>query len=196
VTDFSKDEMDKLAQRYRSLKAMEEAPSAAQNERTMAGRIRRAMEAKHPGIANAATAQEDGSTKGNDPNAPGGSYDSGAFGGVYSARARDQQAAFTAAQQAAQAAAGRSGWASKLGAFVRGALDEVTLGFALSELVSEVIDLEIESNTRTVHIKVSLPIESAYEAAEMSGGSLDEYARLVGAKIGNELAAAFRASGY
>jgi len=83
-----------------------------------------------------------------------------------------------------------------LGAFVRGALDEVTLGFALSELISEVVDLEIESNTRTVHIKASFPIESAYEAAEMTGGSLDEYARLVGAKIGSELAAAFRASGY
>ncbi len=72
----------------------------------------------------------------------------------------------------------------------------MTLGFALSELISEVVDLEIESNTRTVHIKASFPIESAYEAAEMTGGSLDEYARLVGAKIGSELAAAFRASGY
>jgi len=189
-----KSERDKLTQRYLSLKAMEEAPSAAENERNMAGRIRRAMEAKHPGIEAEASKLANGSAS--DLHAPGGSYDSGSFGGVYSARAQAQNAAFAAAQQAAHAAAGRSGWASKLGAFVRGALDEVTLGFALSELVNDVIDLEIDSNSRTVHIKVSLPIESAYEAAEMTGGSLDEYARLVGTKIGNELAAAFRASGY
>ena len=61
--------------------------------------------------------------------------------------------------------------------------------------MQETTDIEILNNTRTLYIKVRIPVE-VLEDALAAHGSLTEYAHLVGAFVGAELADAFEDSGY
>jgi|TARA_R110000751_G_scaffold242355_3_gene342759 hypothetical protein len=87
-------------------------------------------------------------------------------------------------------------WRDKLREWLTETVEQVTRGLSIVEVVDEDVDVEITSNTRTVHIKIKIPVDSALDVAEETGGSLQEYARLVGLRVGRELAGAFEDSGY
>jgi hypothetical protein len=58
------------------------------------------------------------------------------------------------------------------------------------------VKITIEADQKTVNVSIKIPVSVALEVAENSGGSLGEFSRLVGVRLGNELAKAFEESGY
>ena len=165
--------------RYRKLRAMEQNTGSTPNEKQTARKLREGMERDFPGIAQQAD-WEEREERGDELPGP---YDgSGAFGGIGGEL-------FRAAQM-------QGGWAARVGSFVKGAIHEVNAGLSVSRLVEESVDIEIDGQGSLVKVTVEFPIEAAWAASEMSGGRVEEYARLIGNRIGAELAEAFRQSGY
>ena len=66
----------------------------------------------------------------------------------------------------------------------------------MSRLVEESVDIKITGHGSQVKVTIEFPIEAAWAASDMAGGRIEEYARLIGNRIGVELAEAFRQSGY
>lgn len=164
--------------RYRKLVRMERDPGATPGERDNARRLRARMEAQHPGIRQAAAAAERAEREAAE--APGdpvpGPYDTGAYGPPRPQRPHPNQ----------------PNWGDRLRSFVQAAMDEVGASFTLSDMVRQDAEVEIRSNTRTLHIHVRIPLDGLTQAAEFTGGSMEEYSRLVGLRVGNKLAAALR----
>jgi hypothetical protein len=59
-------------------------------------------------------------------------------------------------------------------------------------MVRQDAEVSIHSNTRTLHIHIRIPLDALTRAAEFSGGSLEEYSRMVGVLVGNRLAETLR----
>ena len=129
--------------------------------------------------ASSAKSWEDREEQGDDLPGP---YDGGAFGGMGGEL-------FRAAQM-------QGGWAARVGTFVKGAIHEVNAGLSVSRLVEESVDIKITGHGSQVKVTIEFPIEAAWAASDMAGGRIEEYARLIGNRIGVELAEAFRQSGY
>jgi hypothetical protein len=74
-------------------------------------------------------------------------------------------------------------------------LEEVADGLNLVEQINEEVNVRISDTSKTVTVKVTFPVELVREIYE-EHGNLDEFSRLVGVKMGEDLAQAFRDSGY
>ena len=161
--------------RYRKLRRMESDNGATPPERDTARRLRQRMESAHPGIRQAA-AQADarehvGSvSEEGDPGGPG-PYETGYYGPPRTTGA---------------------GFGDRLRSFVQSAMDEVGTTFTLSDMVRQDVDIEVRSNTRTLHIHVRIPLDALDRVSDFTGGSLQEYARLVGVRVGSHLSAILR----
>jgi hypothetical protein len=161
--------------RYRKVLRMEQDAGASAGERDNARRLRQRMEAEHPGIRQAATraaAQEgvDDAEKVGASDGPG-PYETGYYGPP-----RPQG----------------GGLGDRLRSFVQAAMDEVGSAFTLSDMIRQDVDIEIQSNTRTLHVHVRIPLDALDRAADFTGGSLQEYARLVGVQVGGYLSSVLR----
>ena len=169
-------------ERWQKLRAMENDNGASPTEKQTARNLRERLEAMHPGVGEK---PKEGTTPFDrqqwteapppPPDTSGRVHPGEAWGG--------------------KAPSGQR-WYNRGADMFKAAMEEVTRGFALNQMVREHADIEIEGNTRTIHIHVRLPLDEVTEIAEMSGGSLQEYARLVGLLVGAELAATFKDSGY
>lgn len=164
--------------RYRKLRRMERDAGASPGERDNARRLRERMEREHPNIRRAASqaAQREQAPREPVP----GPYDTGSYGPP---RPR-------AAEPPPEP--DRPRWGDRLRSFVQTAMDEVGASFTLSDMVRQDTEVEIRSNTRTLHIHVRIPLDGLTRAAEFSGGSLEEYSRMVGVLVGSRLAAILR----
>jgi hypothetical protein len=82
-----------------------------------------------------------------------------------------------------------------LGDTLSGLADEVADGLSLVAQVEEKVKVNISNTRRTITVKVNFPMEVANDVL-LEQGSLDEFSRLVGVKVGAELAQAFRDAEY
>lgn len=158
----------KTVERYLKIKARSSDLSSSDNERDTARRICEKIEQEYPGIKEVAAAYE---------------------AGVHVPPESE-----TTAEQRAEAY--QDTWKDKLREWFTDTVDQVTRGLSIVDVIDEDVEVEITSNTKTIHVKIKIPVDSALEVAEETGGSLQEYARLVGMRVGRELAEAFADSGY
>jgi len=165
-------------ERYRKLIRMERDTSTTQGERDNARRLRQRMEREHPSIQRAASQAEKREQAPREP-VPG-PYDTGSYG---PARARP-------AEPSPETEGPR--WGDRFRSFVQAAMDEVGASFTISDMVRQDVEVEMRSNTRTLHIHVRIPLDALNRAADFSGGSLEEYSRLVGICVGDHLASLLR----
>jgi len=169
--------------RYRKVRRMEQDGGASEGERLNARRLRQRMEAEHPGIRQAA-AQADARER--TPQSPNGApstdgpgpYETGYYG------------------PPREAAPAGGGWGDRLRSFIQAAADEVGMAFHLQDLIRQDVEVEVRSNSRTLHVHVRIPLDGLERAAGYTGGSLQEYARLVGVRVGTQLGALFQREGY
>ena len=159
-------------ERYRKVQARAEDPSSAEAERKAARRVCANMRKRYPGIERAAA---------------GGSGE----GGADTPFASDS---WPTAEQRSQSF--QDTWKDKLRDWFTDTVEQVSRGLSVVEIIDEDVAVEITSNTRTIHVKVKIPWESAEEVADQMGGSLEEYARLVGLRVGRDLAEAFESLDY
>jgi hypothetical protein len=75
-------------------------------------------------------------------------------------------------------------------------VEQVSEGLSITNVVQRQVKITIESDAKTVKISIKIPVDVALQVAEDSGGSLGEFSRLIGVRLGNELAQAFAKSGY
>jgi len=170
--------------RYRKIRAMAADTGAAAAERATARRLLHRMEAEHPTIRSVVAQEEarervDAASKAAPQPAQDGPgpYDTGYYGpGRATTRAE-------------------APWVDRVRSFVRAAVDEVGLSFTVADLIRQDVEIKVSRNRRTVHVHVRIPVESLEDAADHTGGPLDEYARLVGARVGSTLSDLFRRSG-
>ena len=157
---------------------MERDSGASPGERDNARRLRERMEREHPNIRRAASQADQREQAPREP-VPG-PYDTGSYG---PARARPADP---------PPESQGPGWGDRLRSFVQAAMDEVGASFTISDMVRQDVEVEMRSNTRTLHIHVRIPLDGLNRAADFSGGSLEEYSRLVGVYVGNHLATLLR----
>tara|TARA_R100000664_G_C2686636_1_gene92405 strand:+ start:195 stop:695 length:501 start_codon:yes stop_codon:yes gene_type:complete len=162
----------KAIERYLKVKARATDTSSSENERDIAGKICARIEKQYPGIKEIAAEFDRIRSMGPETET------------YY------QEAASARAQSYEET------WRDKLRDWFTETVDQVTRGLSLVDVIDEEVDVEITSNTRTVHVKIRIPIDSALDVAEETGGSLQEYARLIGHRVGRDLAKAFEDSGY
>lgn len=173
--------------RYRKLLRVERDGGASPGERDNARRLRLRMEQQHPGIRQAAVqaeAQErvdaEAPRGGGGPTTDGpGPYDTGYYGPP---KARPTYEA--------------PGWGDRIRTFVQAAVDEVGVAFHLTDLIRQDVEIDVQANRRTLHVHVRIPIDGLERAADFTGGSLQEYARLIGVQVGGRLSDALRRRGY
>jgi hypothetical protein len=158
----------KAIEKYLKIKARASDSSSSDNERDIARRICEKIEKEYPGIEEVAAA--------------------------YKAGVHIPPESEATAEQRAEAY--QDTWKDKLREWFTDTVDQVTRGLSLVDVIDEDVEVEITSNTRTVHVKIKIPIDSALEVADETGGSLQEYARLIGMRVGRELSEAFAESGY
>ena len=171
--------------RYRKVLRMERDAGASEGERANARRLRQRMEAEHPGIRQAAAqaeAQErvdaQGRPENGGPMRDGpGPYDTGYYGPP-------------------KPRPSGPGWGDRLRDFVQAAVDEVGVAFHLTDLIRQDVEIEVRDNRRTMHIHVRIPIDGLERASDFTGGSLQEYARLIGVQVGGRLGEVLRRRGY
>jgi hypothetical protein len=165
-------------ERYRKLVRMERDTSTTNGERDNARRLRQRMEREHPSIQRAAS-QAEKREQAPRESVPG-PYDTGAYG---PSRARPEE-------PPPETEGPR--WGDRLRSFVQAAMDEVGTSFTISDMIRQDVEVEMRSNTRTLHVHVRIPLDALNRAADFSGGSLEEYSRLVGIYVGNHLASLLR----
>lgn len=191
--------------RYRKLRALAADPAATGPERETAGRLAARLERAHPGLAQAA-AQAAG-TAGAGPGRPAGAgapqgaagpvpgpFDAGAYGAM-GPRPRVRPAAEPPPPPAAAPGSPWGVFAERAKAFVAEALNDLGLGYTLSDLANERTSVEIHANTRTVHVHVRIPVEVLEQIADFGDGSASTYAKLIGARVGASLADVLRRHG-
>jgi hypothetical protein len=162
----------KAIERYLKVKTRATDTSSTENERKIARKICARIEEQYPGIQDIAAEFDRIRSMGPETET---SY---------------QEAESTRAQ------AYEETWRDKFRDWFTETVDQVTRGLSLVDVIDEEVNVEITSNTRTVHVKIQIPIDSALGVAEETGGSLQEYARLIGHRVGQDLAKAFEDSGY
>lgn len=155
--------------RYRSVLTRSVDPSSTPSERETAKRVCANMEAKYPDIEFYA-AQPEPEAAPPHPEPPKG--------------------------PPRQEGPPKSDWKGTLRDWFTETVGQVSRGLSLSDRIDDDVIVEIHANKRTVHVHVKIPLEDALDAADDAGGSLQEYARLIGLKVGQELAQAFEDSGY
>lgn len=74
-------------------------------------------------------------------------------------------------------------------------LDGIADGLSLVDQINEEVNVRISDTRKTITVKVTFPVELAADVYEEQG-DLEEFSRLVGVKVGADLAQAFRDSGY
>lgn len=165
-------------ERYRKLRRLEQDAAAAPGERENARAARLRLEQQQPGIRQAvaqAEAQEVIDAQAPRTGAEGpGPYETGYYGPP-------------------RAAGG--GWGDRLRTFVQAAVDEVGVAFTLTDMIRQDVEIDVRTNRRTVHVHIRIPLDSLDQAASFTGGSLHEYARLVGVQVGGRLSDLFRRQG-
>jgi len=161
--------------RYRKVLRMEQDAGASAGERDNARRLRQRMEAEHPGIRQSAAQAEARERVGDAVDPPAsdgpGPYETGYYGPP-----RPPGGSF----------------GDRIRSFVQSAMDEVGSAFTLSDMIRQDVDIEVQSNTRTLHIHVRIPLDALDRASDFTGGSLQEYARLVGVQVGGYLSSVLR----
>jgi len=75
------------------------------------------------------------------------------------------------------------------------ALNEVADGLSIIEQINEEVSVNISNTHKTVTVKITFPVYLAQEIYDEQG-TLAEFSRLVGVKVGEDLAQAFKDSGY
>lgn len=159
---------EKHIERYKKLRATEADATGDPNEKATAQRIRQRMESDHPGIEKAAGF--------GNPFADKPMPDAYTSGSPWVADTPPQD--FSFGQKAAS-------WARNLASDFLNSVD-------LAHMARLDAEIDIHSNTRTVHIHCKVPVDALYDAAERSGGNIDEYAQRIGQLIAQDLATAFR----
>jgi hypothetical protein len=155
------------SERWQKLFALENDKATSDHERAVAKRMRERLEAKHPGVAQ---------TWKEEPAKPD-----------YSGRVKPGEGP---GPYDASEPVPRAHWRKTAVDWIRSAVEEAARGITLHQMVRDYTDIEINGNTKTVHVHVRLPMDVIEDVIEMHG-SLQEYAHLVGAMIGTELAATF-----
>ena len=161
-------------ERWQKLYNMEHDKGATDNEKRTARKLREKLEEKHPEARQSwREKQEDFDFSGRvSPGEGPGPFDAG--DGL---------------------PADENGWrgaAAKAADWLRSAMAEAAKGITLNQLARDYTEVEIEGNTRTIHIHVRLPVDVVDDVFETQGAdAVQEYARLVGALVGAELGAAF-----
>jgi NAD+--asparagine ADP-ribosyltransferase len=170
-------------ERWQKLYNMEHDKGATDNEKKTARKLREKLETKHPDTRQSwRERRQSPTTQGEcrqekDP----GPYDAGEGRG--SPVADDSE--------------GWRGAAAKATEWLRSAVSEAAKGITINQLARDYTDVEIEGNTKTIHIHVRIPVDVVSDLYETQGSDdLQEYARLVGLIAGTELAEALRESGY
>ena len=163
-------------ERYRKLLRLERDAGAAPGERDNARRLRERMEREHPNIRQAAAQANEREQTAQEP-VPG-PYDTGTYGRRRPAEPPQERQG--------------PGWGDRIRSFVENVAHEVGASFTISDMVQQDVEVEIRSNTRTLHVHVRIPLDALNRAADFSGGSLEEYSRLVGVYVGNHLSRLLR----
>lgn len=196
--------------RYRKIAAVAAPGSGATDgERANAGRLLAGLAARHPGIAQeaarAAAGPAGGSAPGPTPGAapgpyPGpvpGPFDAGAYGGR-GRRPAPAPGPSPAPGPGPGPAAGAAWWdaiAGKARDFVADALNDLGLGYSLSDLADTRTEVEVKANSRTIHVHVRIPVDVLESIADLGEGSGGTYAKLLGARVGATVADVLRRNG-
>ena len=162
-------------ERWQKLYNMEHDRGATDNEKSTARKLREKLEEKHPEVRQSWREKPDEPDfSGRVPPGEGpGPFDAG--DGLPS-----------------DTPEGWRGAAAKAADWLRSAMAEAAKGITLNQLARDYTEVEIEGNTRTIHIHVRLPVDVVDDVFETQGAeAVQEYARLVGALVGAELAGAF-----
>jgi hypothetical protein len=202
---------EKVLDRYRKFHAIATNAGSAENEKTIALRRMRELEEKHPNISVAAfwTADRVADTVDDwlhnrqgyappppPPKAPEEPTGQGprAPRKPRAARPPPSPEPVPAPEQPGEEPS--LNWRQKVGQFLQDVVDQVSEGLSITNVVQRQVKITIESDAKTVKISIKIPINVALQVAEDSGGSLGEFSRLVGVRLGSELAQAFAKSGY
>ena len=171
--------------RYRKILAMERNASASKGERDNARRIRLRMEKEDPTLfaqAELEEAQERAQRAEKDRE---------------DAWQRRTQAERQAREEQRRVWQGRvAGLGARVADFLQDAVDSVAHGLSVIDRVEEHADIEVEVNSRSMHIHLSMAVDDVLDVADDPTVSLEEYTRLVGIRVGQELLATLREAGY
>jgi acyl CoA:acetate/3-ketoacid CoA transferase len=185
---------EKVIDRYRKFHAVATNAASAENEKIIARRRMEVLEKEYPGIGAAAywSAERAAETaedwvnraRGRPPprEAP--------------RRPRTYRVEPEPAEPAESPETQTPNWRKKFGQFIQDVVEQVSEGLSITNVVQRRVKITIEADQKTVNVSIKIPVSVALEVAENSGGSLGEFSRLVGVRLGNELAKAFEESGY
>jgi len=87
-------------------------------------------------------------------------------------------------------------WRTGLREWFRDTVSQVARGLSQADRIEEDVITDIRFDPERIVIITTIPMQSAMESAEDTGGSLQEYARLVGLRVGRDLSDLFEESGY
>lgn len=163
--------------RYRKLLRMERDSGASQGERDNARRLRTKMEHAHPSIRVAAAQAAAREAPRTDTEPMPGPYETGSYGPPRPTRPEPTPI-------------------DRLRSFFQAAVDEVGASFTLQDMVRQDIELDVRANTRTIHLHIRIPLEGLDRAEAFTGGSLEEYSRLIGVRVGSFLSRFLREDAY
>jgi hypothetical protein len=161
-------------EKYLKLRERVTDPSSTPNEQGTARRICAKMRANTPGIHEAALAyqvqqaREAQQAQGEDA---GGGYPSGPTGAGVD-------------------------WKSTLKDWFADTVSQVARGLSQADKIERDVAIDVRFESDRVVVVTEIPLQAAIAAAREAGGSLQEYARLVGLQIGRDLSEVFEDHGY
>ena len=200
---------EKVLDRYRKFHAVATNAGSAENEKTIALRRMKELEGKHPNIAVAAfwTADRVADTvdewlhnrPGHTPPPPREPEDPSGRAPKPPRKPRAPRPSPPPEPTAPPEPPREEtplNWRQRVGQFLQDVVEQVSEGLSITNVVQRQVKITIESDAKTVKISIKIPVDVALQVAEDSGGSLGEFSRLIGVRLGNELAQAFAKSGY
>lgn len=199
---------EKTLDRYRKFHAVATNAGSAENEKTIALRRMKELEEKHPNIAVAAfwTADRVADTvddwlhnrQGSAPPPPKEHAGKGPRKPRPPRPAPDPTPPPPPPPPTSAPDMGETplNWRQRVGQFLQDVVDQVSEGLSITNIVQRQVKITIDSDPKVVKISIKIPVDVALQVAEDSGGSLGEFSRLIGVRLGNELAQAFAKSGY
>jgi len=197
---------EKVIDRYRKFHAVATNAASAENEKIIARRRMEALEKEYPGIGaaaywsaeRAAETAEDWINRARGQPAPPPKQEAPPTPPPREAprRPRTYKVEPEPVDSSDPPEAQTANWRKKFGQFIQDVVEQVSEGLTITNVVQRRVKISIEANEKTINVSIKIPVSVALEVAENSGGSLGEFSRLVGVRLGNELAKAFEASGY
>ena len=87
-------------------------------------------------------------------------------------------------------------WKDNLRDWLKDTVSQVVTGLSQADKIEQDITTDFNVTDSFITIQVEIPVESALEASQHFSGSLEEYARLIGLRVGRDLTDYFEELGH